>query len=158
MSAKRLILIVAILLSPSIVPRMQSSSGERWFVQRVPDPQRFRLDDHNSDVHAATWTFGYPFVFYFQVGCEFHTKDGSMLFWPSTYAQPGLWQRVSLAALAGDLALAVGIGFALWIAAGRCAAYLKRPGRSAGQRPSEDSAGGKFDENPYSPPAGEDSE
>ena len=81
MAAQRLIVLIAILLSPSAVPRMQSSGGERWFVPPVPDPQRFRLDDHNSGARAATWEFGYPFVFYFQVGCEFRTKGGSMLFW-----------------------------------------------------------------------------
>ena len=157
MTAQRLIVLVAILLSPSAVPRMQSSGGERWFVPPVLDPQRFRLDDHNSGARAATLVFGYPFVCYFQVGCEFRTKGGSMLFWPSTYAQPGLSQRVSLAALAGDLALSAGISVALLIAAGRCASFLKRRGESAGERPSEDSTGGKLEENPYSAPASSDS-
>lgn len=157
MTAQRLIVLIAILLSPSAVPRMQSSGSERWFVPPVPDPQRFHLDDHSSDARAATWIFGYPFVFYFQVGCEFRTKDGSTLFWRSTYAQPGLRQRVSLAALAGDLALSAGTSVALLIAAGRCASYLKRRDESAGERLSEASAGAKFEENPYSAPASSDS-
>jgi hypothetical protein len=156
MAAQRLIVLVAILLSPSAVPRMQSAGGKRWFVAPVPDPQRFRLDDHNSGARAATWVFGYPFVCYFQVGCEFRTKGGSMLFWPSTYAQPGLRQRVSLAALAGDLALAIGISIVVLIAASRFISYLKRRGESAGGRHCEISASEGADDNPYSAPASTD--
>ncbi|HUY91504.1 MAG TPA: hypothetical protein VMV10_22380 [Pirellulales bacterium] len=136
---KRLILATAILLVPSAVPRMRSSGAERWFVPRVPDPERFALDMQIRPAPVATWAFGYPFVCYTQLGGEFRTKEGSLLFWPSMH-QPPLGNRASLAALFGDLALAAGIGIVFAVGRYRLGAKPSRSEPRELPRDSEDNA------------------
>ena len=118
--------VVAILLSLNAVPRMVSSGRQHWFALSVPKPERFVMNKQP----AATWVFGYPFTCYFQVGHEFATKDGSKLFLPSR-EQPSLSSRLSFVAIVGNVALSVGIGIWLMIAANRFFSNARRPGESA---------------------------
>lgn len=149
--AKQLLLAWALLFCPSAVPRMASSGGERWFVPAVPDPQRFRLDEHRSRAPAATRIFGFPFVFYFEVGREFTTNEGYVLFWPSTYHQPALKHRVSLAALLGDLATAAAAAALLLFAAQRSMTKARPDLTQNNELPARSASA----DNPYQAPQGE---
>lgn len=109
--ARRLPLVVmTILLFLNTVPCMVSSGKHRWFVLPVPEPERFA--SVMADAPTATRVYGYPFACYSQMGREFRRKGGDLLFWPSA-EQPPLASRLSFGAIAGNIALLVGVSLLL---------------------------------------------